>query len=77
MSWEQKKQNPSEYFHINPPEDDVEKLVRKIGLEAAIIEVMARLDEHPDDNEARRQAHLLVERGEEIEKAVTSLRAKI
>ena len=67
QSWEEEKKHMSADFHLNEPVDPVETLVEKVGdLNVAFDELMARIDDDPNDTEARRQAALLVNKLDEF-----------
>ncbi len=62
-------------FHLDPSKqgDPVESLLEKKGAEDAFDELMSKLEQNPNDEEARRQANLLVNRLEDL---VSRLREK-
>lgn len=77
-TWEdQKKMMPkSPDFHLDPSKevDPVEKILEEYGPTGAFDELMEKLEEHPNDQEIRRQANLLVNRLEDLS---SRLRGKI
>ena len=74
--WEAQKNHPSEGFHFDPNKesDPVEGLIDKLGLDGAFDEITQQLENDPENSELRRQAALLVERGEEL---VSRLKGKL
>ena len=77
-TWEEQKERPTENFHLDPTKeiDPVETLVAELGREGALSEVEGRLDENPNDEEARRQAALLINRSEDIARAAARLKSR-
>jgi len=75
-SWEQQKSNMSADFHLDPNKagDPVEKLIGEVGPEGAFDELMEKLEQNPNDEEARREANLLVNRLEDL---ASRLRGKV
>ncbi len=55
-------------YHRSAPVDPVEKLVEQVGWEDALDQINANLEQHPDDQEARRRATLIVKLHDENEK---------
>ncbi len=55
-------------FHADPEKlvDPVEDLIRKVGPENAVAQVMENLEKNPDDPELRRQAALLANRLDDL-----------
>jgi hypothetical protein len=75
-TWEDQKKKMSPDFHLDPNKevDPVEKLLEELGPTEAFDALMEKLEENPDDQEARRQANLLVNRLEDLS---SRLRGKI
>ena len=61
-SWEEQKEklDRSSDFHLDTKVDSVETLIEQIGWDDARAQIEANLDQNPDDQEARRQATLIV-----------------
>ena len=73
--WADKKEKPTEDFHLDPNKiDPLEVLLEKEGPEGAFDELKDRLEKDPSDEEARRQALLLINRYAEL---ISGLREKI
>ena len=71
-----KAQGVSAEFHPDPNKtgDPVERLIGEVGPEGAFDELMEKLEQNPNDDEARRQASLLVNRLEDL---ASRLRGKV
>ncbi|MDD2657488.1 MAG: hypothetical protein PHD04_02385 [Candidatus Pacebacteria bacterium] len=74
--WFEEHKDISPDFHLDPSKevDPTERLVEKVGPEGAFDELMERLEQNPNDEEARRQANLLVNRFEDL---ASRLRGKV
>ncbi|MBI5405599.1 hypothetical protein HY972_00985 [Candidatus Kaiserbacteria bacterium] len=63
-SWEEQKRNldknPDFHMDTSKEVDPVERLVEQLGWEGALERVQENLDKNPNDEEARRQANLMV-----------------
>ena len=61
-NWEEQKRKmeTSPDFHLENRVDPVEKLIEQVGWEDALAQINDSLEQNPDDQEARRQATLIV-----------------
>lgn len=77
--WEKQKEHPTESFHMDPRKevDPAEQLVAERGVEGALAEIERRLAENPRDEEARRQASLIINRTDDIAERAAVLKRMI
>jgi hypothetical protein len=58
--WKKAQMETSPDFHLDTKIDDVERLVNQIGLDDALVQITEKFEQNPDDQEARRQATLIL-----------------
>ena len=59
--WKKSQVEMSPDFHLDTNKvDEVEKLIQRVGWEDALIQINDNLTNNPDDEEAHRQATLIV-----------------
>ena len=58
--WRKSRIETSPDFHLDTKIDDVEKLIQEVGWEDALSQINDNLGRKPNDQEARRQATLIV-----------------
>ncbi len=80
-SWEdqKKKLDKSPDFHLDPEKmrDSFDDLIDNVGPAGAAADIRNRLEENPDDTEARRQANLLINKYAPFAEDLRALRDKL